>query len=69
MEQLILFHITIIVADIYLKILEHSTSFPLFIILVVIQSKKDKMLSQCFSDLSSFYQSSINYLTKHSKWI
>lgn len=42
MGQLILFHITITVADIYLKILEHSTSFPLFIIPVVIQSKKDK---------------------------
>jgi len=30
MKQLILFHTTIIVPDVYLKILEHSTSFPPF---------------------------------------
>jgi hypothetical protein len=27
------------------------------------------LLSPCFSDLCSFYQALINYLTKHSKWI
>jgi hypothetical protein len=30
MKQLILFHITIIIPDVYLKILEYSTSFPFF---------------------------------------